>query len=64
MNSTTENNGLSSYYETKVSQSYKIKILRYYFQGLTNWGRESMVADLTPDADAIQVVAFIQVSCY
>ena len=37
-------------------------LLRYFFQGLTNWGRESMVADLTPDADAIQVLAFIQVS--
>ena len=36
----------------------------FYNQGLANWGRDSMVADLIPDADSIQLVAFVQVCTY
>jgi len=33
----------------------------YTFHGLTNWGREAVVPDLTPDENAIQMVAFYKV---
>ncbi len=32
-----------------------------FCQGLSNWGLASLAADLTPDADSIQLVAYLQV---
>ena len=30
----------------------------WFFQSLTNWGRDELITDLTADDDSIQVVAF------
>ena len=30
-------------------------------QGVTNWGREDMIPDLTPDDDSINIVVFYKV---
>ncbi len=30
-------------------------------QGLTNWGKDDIVPDLTPDSDSIQIMAYMQV---
>lgn len=37
------------------------KYFKFYFQGLTNWGRENIVSDLTPDDDSIEIIAFFSV---
>ena len=35
--------------------------MRMRMQGLYNWGRTPIVADLYPDADSIQIYAYFQV---
>ena len=43
---------LNSKYHRQVVINFVI------LQSLTNWGRDKLVTDLTPDEDSIQIVAF------
>ena len=50
--------GLHNYTTYLSSASDKTWQRFWFFQSLTNWGRDELITDLTADDDSIQVVAF------
>lgn len=55
---------LNDYYCAKFiafSNARRFGLKNYFIQGLTNWGRDDIVSDLTPDEDSIQVTAYFQI---